>query len=340
MRTNSVTRTLGRRWWRVWSRTAIGCALALLVAPPAGLAQTPSGYPSKPVRLLVPYGPGGVGDQTMRLLAKSLSQQVKQQIVIENRPSAGGIISMTEVLRAPADGYTLGEMGNGQAISMSLFSSLRYDLLRDFSPISVAADFAMLLAVPDRSPYKSLGQLVEAGRKNPGKLNLGAINPGSTQNLSTYLFNQVTGADFTIIPYRTAPDMVTALLRGDVDVGFDYYATFQSVIGPDRLRILATAGEKRDPLLPDVPTAKESGFASYVVTSWNGIGARAGVPAEITNFLSAEINRSLASPDIQEKFRAVGIDPSGSTPAEMWDRMAQDSRKWREVIEKAGIPKQ
>jgi tripartite-type tricarboxylate transporter receptor subunit TctC len=340
MGSNSVTPKLGRHAWRGWPRIALGCWLALLVDPSVGLAQTPSGYPNKPVRLLVPYGAGGVGDQTMRLLANSLSQQVKQQIVIENRPSAGGIISMTEVLRAPADGYTLGEMGNGQAISMSLFSNLHYDLLRDFTPISVAASFAMLLAVPDRSPYKSLQELVEAGRKNPGKINLGAINPGSTQNLSTHLFKQITGADFTIIPYRAAPDLVTALLRGDVDLGFDYFATFQAMIGADRLRIIATAGESRDPMLPNVPTAKESGFPSYVVSSWNGIGARAGVPAEITNFLSAEINRSLASPDIQEKFRTVGIDPSGSTPAEMWDRMAQDSRKWREVIEKAGIPKQ
>jgi len=340
MPTSTVIWNLGRCSRRAWFRTAIGCALALLVSPPAGLAQAPNGYPSKPVRLLVPYGAGGVGDQTMRLLANSLSQRVKQQIVIENRPSAGGIISMTEVLRAAADGYTLGEMGNGQAISMSLFTSLRYDLLRDFSPISVAASFAMLLAVPDRSPYKSLEQLVEAGRKNPGKLNLGAINPGSTQNLSAHLFKQITGVSFTIIPYRTAPDLVTALLRGDVDLGFDYYATFQSVIGPDRLRIIATAGENREPLLTGVPTAKESGFAAYVVTSWNGIGARAGVPAEITSFLNAEINRSLASPDIQGQFRALGIDPSGSTPAQMWDRMAQDSRKWRDVIEKADIPKQ
>jgi tripartite-type tricarboxylate transporter receptor subunit TctC len=340
MRSNSVTRKFGGGSWHRWCRTAIGCGLAVLAGTSAGLAQMPSGYPTKPVRLVVPYGAGGVGDQTMRLLANSLSQQLKQQFVIENRPSAGGIISMTEVLRAPADGYTLGEMGNGQAISMSLFSNLHYDLLKDFVPISVAASFSMLLAVPDQSPYKSLPELVAAARKNPGKINLGAINPGSTQNLSTHLFKQTTGADFTIIPYRTAPDLVTALLRGDVDLGFDYFATFQAMMGPGRLRIIATAGESRDPMLPDVPTAKESGFPSYVVNSWNGIGARAGVPVAITNYLSAEINRSLKTADIQEKFRAVGIDPSGSTPAEMWDRMTQDSRKWREVIEKAGIPKQ
>ena len=340
MCSNSVAWKFVRRSWQRWSWTALGCTLALVVGPLAGQAQIPVGYPSKPIKLVVPYGAGGVGDTTMRLLANKLTQQLKQQIVVENRPSAGGIISMTELLRAPTDGYTLGEMGNGQAISMSLFTNLRYDLLKDFSPISVAGSFAILLAISDRSPYKSLEQLVEAGRRNPGKLNLGAINPGSTQNLSAHLFRQITRVDFTIIPYRTAPDLVTALLRGDIDLGFDYYATFQSVIGPDKLRIVATTGENRDPLLKDVPTAKESGFPTYVVTSWNGMGARAGLSAGLTNFLSAEINRSLVAPDLRERFLALGIDPSGTTPEEMWNRMAHDAGKWRDVIEKAGIPKQ
>jgi len=323
-----------------WLWVLIGCATALLALACISNVQAQSGYPNKPIRLLVPYGAGGVGDQTMRLLANKLSEYVKQQIVIENRPSAGGIISMTELLRAPADGYTLGEMGNGQAISMSLFSNLRYDLLKDFSPISVAGSFAILLAVPDRSPYKSLQQLVEDARRSPGKLTLGAINPGSTQNLSAHLFQQITGISTTIVPYRTAPDLVTALLRSDVDLGFDYYAALQSVMGPGKVRIIATTAENRDPLLMEVPTAKESGFPSYVVTSWNGIGARAGVSAEVRRLLNTEINRSLAAPDLQEKFRILGIDPSGTTPEEMWDRMARDARKWREVIEKAGIPRQ
>ena len=156
-------------------------------------------------------------------------------------------------------------------------------MLKDFAPISVAASFEMLLAVPANSPYKSLEDVVDAGKKSPGKLNLGAINPGSTQNLSAHLFQQVTGADFTIVTYRTTPDLVTALLRGDVDLGFDYYAGFASEIAADKLRIIATSGEERDPLLKDVPTAKESGFPDYVVTSWNGVAARAGVPAESSN---------------------------------------------------------
>jgi len=302
-------------------------------------AQAAGDYPRQPIRILVPYGPGGAGDMTIRLLANKLSQNLKQPFVIENRPGAGGIAAMRAVLSAPADGYTLGEMGNGQAISMSLFQSLPYNVLKDFTQISVAANFAMLLVVPPTSPYKTVRDVIDAARKAPGKLNLGAINPGSTQNLSAYLFQQVSEAEFTIVTYRTTPDLVTALLRGDVDLGFDYFAGLESTIGPDKLRVIATSGEVRDPLLKDVPTAKESGLPAYVVTSWNGVGAPAGVPAEIITALSAEIRRALEAPDVRDRMLRLGLEARGSTPEEMRNRMAADAAKWREVIEKAGIPK-
>jgi len=231
-------------------------------------------------------------------------------------------------------------MGNGQTISMTLFKTLPYDVLKDFAQVSVAASFEMLLAVPDGAPYKSLKDVVEAARKNPGKLNLGAINPGSTQNLSAYLLQQVTGANFTIVPYRTTPDLVTALLRGDVDVGFDFYAGLESEIGPGKLRIIATSGAQRDPLLKDVPTAIESGFPQYVVTSWNGVAAPAGVPADVVKFLNEHIVHALGAPDLQEKALRLGMQARGSTPEAMHDRMAADIAKWHDVIEKAGIPKQ
>jgi tripartite-type tricarboxylate transporter receptor subunit TctC len=297
-------------------------------------------YPNKPVRISLPYGPGGVGDLTMRLLADKLSGLVKQQFVIQNRPGAGGIVALTEVLRAPADGYTLGEAGNGQAISASLFKKMPFDVLKDFSPISVCGSFEMLLAVPANSPYKSLKDVVDAAKKSPGKLNLGAINPGSTQNLSAHLFQQVTGAQYTIITYRTTPDLVTALLRGDIDLGFDFYAGLGGEIGSGKIRIIATSGETRDPLLKDVPTAKESGFPDYIVTSWNGLVAPAKVPAEIVDFLSADVNRALSDPELKAKALNLGIDASGSTPQEMRDRLAADIVKWRNVIQKAGIPKE
>jgi tripartite-type tricarboxylate transporter receptor subunit TctC len=318
--------------------TAVIVALTCAAVPNDGARAAGEAYPNKPVRILVPYGAGGAGDLTIRLLANKLSQNLKQPFIIENRPGAGGIAAMRAVLSAPADGYTLGEMGNGQAISMSLFQ-LPYNVLNDFAQISIAASFAILLAVPPTSPYKTVKDLVEAARRTPGKLNLGAISPGSTQNLSAHLFQQVSGAQFTIVTYRTTPDLVTALLRGEVDLGFDYYAGFESTISPNKLRIIATSGEKRDPVLKDVPTVKESGLPDYAVTSWNGVGAPAGLPPEIITLLSAEIRRALMAPDVQDRMLHLGLDARGSTSEEMHDQMARDIAKWRDVIEKAGIPR-
>lgn len=327
------------------SRGRLAAVVAAIGAASLGLAacseaQSAANYPTKPIRILVPYGAGGVGDLTVRILAEKLGENLKQRLVIENRPGAGGTIAMKGVLDAPPDGYALGEMGNGQAIASTLFTHLPYDVLKDFSPVSVAGTFPVLIAVPGASPYHTLDDVVEAAKKNPGKLNLGAINPGSTQNLSAHLFKQITGADFTIIPYRTTPDLVTALLRGDVDVGFDYFAGFQASLGGGKLRIIATSGDTRDPLLKDVPTAQESGFPQYVVTSWNGVTARAGTPPEVITLLNTEINRALAAPEVREKYRGLGIHAEPSTPQGMHDRLSHDIAKWREVIDKAGIPKE
>jgi tripartite-type tricarboxylate transporter receptor subunit TctC len=299
---------------------------------------TAQDYPHRPVRILVPYGAGGAGDMTVRLLANKLSQNLKQAFIIENRPGGGGIAAMRTLQSAAPDGYTLGEMGNGQSISMSLFD-LPYHVISDFAQISFAASFTILLAVPPASPYTSVKDVIAAARQAPGRLNLGAINPGSTQNLSAHLFRQVSGAEFTIVTYRTTPDLVTALLRGEVDLGFDYFAGFESTIGPDKLRIIATSGEERDPVLKDVPTAKESGLPDFVVTSWNGIAAPAGTPAPVVAMLSDEIRRALSDPDVRDRMLHLGLDARGSTPDEMRKRMAGDIARWRTVIEKAGIPR-
>jgi len=333
------SRNANVRQWRV------PAAVAAVVMAGFGLAacsQAPAApnFPTKPVRILIPYGPGGVGDLTMRVLAQKLSENVKQNFVIENRPGAGGQLAMNGVLSSPSDGYTLAHIGNGQAIAKSLFKKLPYDVLKDFAPVSVVAKFAVLITVSRQSPYRSLNDVVAAARKDPGKLNLGAINPGSTQNLSAHLFKQITGADFTIVPYRTTPDLVTALLRGDVDVGFDYYAGFESQIEDRKFRVIATSGETRDPLFKDVPTAVESGFPQYVVTSWNGLAVRAGTPADVVTVLNTEINRALAAPEVQDKSTRLGMESRGSTPDEMRERLIRDIERWRDVIEKAGIPKQ
>jgi len=322
-------------------RTAL---VILSVAIVGGLAcdcalAEPS-FPTKPIQIFIPYGAGGVADLTMRLLAQKLTERTKQQVVIENRPGAGGLLAAKEVLRAPADGYTLGVIGNGQAIGMSLFKTRPYNVLTDFSFASITARFEMLLAVKADSSLKNLQDVVAAARKDPGKLNFGAINPGSTQNLSAHLLKQVSGIDVAIVPYKTTPDLVTAVLRGDVDVGFDFYAGLQALISDNQVRIIATSGEQRNPLLRDVPTAKERGFPNYIVTSWNGLASAAGMPAETLGILNQLINAVLVDPTLQATASALGMDARGSTPDEMRDRMAADVKKWAAVIEKAGIEKQ
>jgi tripartite-type tricarboxylate transporter receptor subunit TctC len=333
------------RFLRCARRHGLNVAVALSLTATVGIAapgaaRAQANFPAKPIHIFIPYGAGGVADLTMRLLAQKLTERTKQQVVIENRPGAGGALAAKSVLDAPPDGYSLGVIGNGQAIGMTLFKTRPYNVLTDFTFVSITARFEMLLAVKADSPFKTIQDVVAAARKDPGKLNFGAINPGSTQNLSAHLLKQVSGIDVAIIPFKTTPDLVTAILRGDVDLGFDFYAGFQSVISDNQVRIIATSGEERNPLLHDVPTAKESGFPDYVVTSWNGLASKAGMPADILAVLNEHINASLADPALQTTARTLGMDARGSTPQEMRDRMAADVQKWAAVIEKAGIEKQ
>lgn len=306
----------------------------------APLANAEAGFPTRTIRIFVPYGPGGVGDLTMRMVAQKMSERMGKQVIIENRPGAGGVLAAKATLDSPADGYTMLVTGNGTAISMSLFKVRPYHALTDFTQISVAASFEMLIATPADSPLKTIRQIIDAARASPGKLNLAAINPGSTQNLSAHLFKQLTGIDAAIVTYRTTPDLITALIRKDVDVAFDFYAGFKAVIADKKINIVASSDEARNPLLPDVPTAKESGLPEYVVTSWNALSAPAGLPDDVLKVLNREINAALADPDLQAKAKEFGMNARGSTPEEMRARMERDIKRWAGVIEKAGIAKQ
>jgi tripartite-type tricarboxylate transporter receptor subunit TctC len=321
-----------------------GALLALLAvavsAPVMALGPGPSGYPNKPVRILVPYGPGGVAATTVRLLAQKLNERLGQQFVIENRPGAGGIIAAKAGATAPPDGYTLALTGNGTAISRSLFKSLPYDVLKDFKSVSVMAWLDLTIATKANGPLKTVKDIVEAAKKNPGKLNFGTIAPGSTQNLSAELFRLTSDITVAMVTFRTTPDLVTAILRGDIDVGFDYLAGFKASLTAGQLHAVASTGDKRSPSTPDVPTVMESGMPDYAVTSWNAVSAPAGTPDAIVEFLSKEIREALKSPDIQEKALQFGLDARGTTPEEMQARMRADIEKWAAVIEKAGIEKQ
>ena len=318
----------------------IACGLLVIAAALPAVSNAEPGYPTRPVHILVPYGPGGVADTTVRLVAQKLGEKLGQQFVIENRPGAGGIMAAKAGAAAPPDGYTLALTGNGTAISTSLFKSLPYDVLKDFKSISVLAWLDLMIATKADGPLKTVPDIVAAARKNPGKLNFGSIAVGSTQQLSAALFKLTGDINVTMVTFRTTPDLVTALLRGDVDVGFDYLAGFRPQLADGKLHAVASTGEKRSPSTPDVPTVNESGMPGYVVTSWNAVSAPAGTPDDIVELLSKEIREALKSPDIQEKALQFGLDARGTTPAEMQARMRADIEKWGAVIAKAGIEKQ
>jgi len=319
------------------SERIVVALIALFGVDCDALAQ--SDYPNRPVQLVVPYGPGGVADVGMRIVADKLAARLKQQFVVENRPSGGGIVAASAVARAVPDGYTLLMTGNPSAISASLFKSLPYSVLTDFASTSTTAYFEPLILTRANSPLKSVQNLVKAARANPGKLNFGAINPGSTQHLAAELFKSVTDINVTIVPFRTSADFATALLRGDVDVAFEFYAAIRGQIADGKVAAVASTGQKRTAYLPAVPTVQESGIKDFEVVSWNGISVPAATPAAVVNVLTRAINEVLPSPDVQEKVSKLGMEMRGSTPEAMTDRMKSDIAKWAAVIEKAGIPK-
>lgn len=318
----------------------IAVMAAVLTAAAAGAASgAETRYPQRPVMLIVPYGAGGVADTGMRILADKLSARLGQQFVVDNRPGAGGIIAAKAAATAAADGYTLLMTGNNNAISVALFKSLPYDVMTDFASVSTASFFDLLIVTRAGSPFKSLGDLIAAARANPGKINIGTINPGSTQNLAAELFRNTAGVNVTIVPFRTSPDMAGAILRGDIDCAFEFFAALQGQIVDDKVRVLASTGPQRTAYLPDVPTVAESGVKDYEVTSWNGISAPTGTPKDVVQILHAAIADAVRQPDVQEKAKRLGMEMRASTPDEMTARLKGDVVKWGAVIEKAGIPK-
>jgi tripartite-type tricarboxylate transporter receptor subunit TctC len=318
---------------------AIAVSLALVLTG-AHMASAESKYPDKPVRIILPFGPGGVADVTMRLVAQKLSDKLGQNFFIDNRPGAGGIVSAKAVLSYPADGYTLYFTGNGSAISESLFKSLPFNITRDFTSVSLLAGFDMLLVTQSNSQVDSVQKLVAFAKANPGKLNFGTISRGSTQNLSAELFKLVTGVSATVVVFRTTPDLITAIMRGEIDVGFDYYAAFRSMLVAEKIKVIATSGDHPAPGVSGVPTVKDSGYPEYVVTSWNGLSAPTGTPADIVARLNQEIIAILKTPDIESRMAELGMEPMVEAPEAMTQRMESDIAKWAKVIDAAKIEKQ
>ena len=310
---------------------------ALLVITHSASAQT---WPSKPVKLIVGFGPGGVADITARVVAQRLSQDLGQQFVVDNRPSAGGIVAADAVAKAEPDGYTLLLMSNGNAVSASLFKSLPYDTVADFAPVSTLGFFDVAVVTTPDTRIDSLRGLIARAKANPGKLNIGTINVGSTQHLSAELFKSMAGVDAETVPYKGSPAVIAALRGKDVEIAFEMLAPIIPQAQSGAVRVLAVTSDRRSPLLPDVPTVAESGVPGYQASSWNAIAAPARTPRAIVDRLNQAIGAALASAEVKSRLEAAGVSARGSTPEEMRQLVIADIAKWRRVIELAKLEKQ
>ena len=302
-------------------------------------AAAAQSFPSKPIRVIVPFGPGGVADITARAVAPKVSDGLGQQLVIENKPSAGGVVAGQEVARADPDGHTLLLINNGTAVSQALFKQLPYDPTQ-FEMISTIGFFPLVIMTDPKSPFKGLQDVIAEARKNPGKMNAGTIGIGSTQNLAAELFKSTTGASFQIIPYKATGEVITAAKSGDAAVIFEILAPMTSHIKSGNLRALAVTSAKRFPSLPDVPTVMESGVQGYDVASWNGLAAPAKTPRAVIDRIQQEMVKAVASAEVQKRFAELGVEGRASTPEELRKFYAAEAQRWRGVVEAAKIPKQ
>jgi tripartite-type tricarboxylate transporter receptor subunit TctC len=316
-------------------------ALAVMVLMGVGaFAAHAQSYPAKPVRIVVGFAPGGVADVTARIVAEKLSSQLGQQVLVENRPSAGGIVAAQEVARADPDGHTLLLMSNGNAVSASLFKSLPYDTLADFAPVSTLGFFDIAVVVNGDSKINTMADLLAYARANPGKLNIGTINIGSTQHLSAELFKAMAGVDAVTVPFKGSPAVVTALRGNEVQVAFDMLAPIMPQAKAGAVRILAVTSERRFAGLPEVPAVAESGVSGYQASSWNALAAPAKTPRAVIDRLNREVQTALADPGVKEKLQGLGVTARGSTPEAMRQLLVSDVEKWRKVIETSRIERQ
>ena len=311
--------------------------IVALWLPIAALAQT---YPSKPVRIVLPFGPGGVADITTRTIAPRMSEGLGQQVVVENLPGAGGIRASEAVARAEPDGHTLLLLTNGNAVSQALFKSLPYDPLNDFAMISTVGYFSMVIVTGASSKYKTLQEVIAAAKQNPGRLNIGTITPGGTQHLAGELFRSSAGMDALVVPHKTTGEVVIGVRNGNLDVGVDFIAPLISGIRAGDLRALAVTAGKRQPQLPDVPTVQEAGVRGYDVASWNALAAPAKTPAAVIRRVHEELAKALAAPEVQKRFAELGVEPRPSTPEFLREFFVSESKRWAQVVEAAKIPKQ
>jgi tripartite-type tricarboxylate transporter receptor subunit TctC len=314
---------------------ARGILLGAALVSSAALAQT---YPAKPVSLVVGFAPGGSADILARLVAQKLAAPLGQPVVVDNKPGAGATIATAAVAAAPADGHTLLLVTSGHAGSSALYPKLSYDTQKSFAPVAKVGASPVVIVAPSSAPYKSLKDVIDAARKSPGKLNYAAGGGGATTtSLAAEFLKNEAKIDMVMVPYKGSGPALTALLSGEVDVGFDIPSSALPHIKSGKLRPLAVTTKSRSNVLPDVPTVAEQGLPDFEVTGWFGILAPAGTPPGVVARLNKEVNAVLGEPDVKERLQSLGVEPASGSPADFGKLIESETRRYGDAIRKLGI---
>lgn len=319
-----------------FARRTLLASLALVgvasVIPTAQAAE----WPAKPIQLVIPYPPGGSADLLGRPLALQLQQQLKQPVVLEYKPGAGGTLASQYVARAKPDGYTLLMVLAAHAINDSLYPNLPYDTRKDFAPVSLVATLPMVVAASGKLPARNIQELIQAAKAAPGKLTFGSAGNGNTGHLAAEYFSNAAGVKMMHVPYKGSSGVVNAMLAGDIDLTFDSISTSMPHIRSGRMHAIAVTSPRRSALAPDVPTIQEQGIAGFDVTGWYAIIAPAGTPADLRQMLSERIATALKQPAMQAQMAANGYDAVGSTPQALQTHIESEIARWAKVVKATG----
>lgn len=312
---------------------AVPLALLILSAPCISLAQT---YPSKPIRLVVPYPPGGGTDIIGRVVAQKLSAAFRQQVVVDNRGGAGGMIGTEIVARSTGDGYALLMAPTSHVINPSIYSKLPYDTARDFVPITLAASATIVFATHPSVAAKSLQELIALAKAKPGSLNFGSAGNGTVFHLAGELFKRQAGIDMVHVPFKGGGPVVASLASGQISSAFETLLALSPHIKSGRVRALAVTSAQRSSALPDIPTTVEQGFPGLVAENWYGFYAPAGTPKAVIATLNTEIVKALRLPDVKARFQVLGTEVIGTSSAQLDEHVSKELAKWSGIAREAG----
>jgi len=317
-----------KNWIRCMGALLLGCLPLALAAQ--------SAYPNKPMRMIVPYPPGGPTDVLGRIVAQKLSESLGQQVVVENRPGASGMIGSEIVAKAAPDGYTLLTNASIHVINPSLYPKMSFDVLRDFAPVSLIAQVPLILVVNPGLPVKSVRDLIALAKAEPNRLNFGSSGNAAAPHLAGESFKIATGVQMQHVPYKGSAPALTDLIGGQVQLIFDSMPSAMPHVKSGKIKALAVTTAKRSPTVPDLPTIAESGVPGFDISTWYGVWAPAGTPKDIIHKLAAEMAKALQQPAVRERLAALGAEPVGNSPEEFAAYCQSELAKWSKIVKESG----